>query len=179
MRPWQYQLFTIGFIVIVQNTLLFVISLPAWVVLSTGITVLEPVHLALALGFLAFLVLETTADQQQWNFQQRKAALVAAGEQPQQRFLTEGLFRFSRHPNFFAEQAQWWVFWGFAAVATGQMVHWRVLGPVLLSALFVGSTRFTESLTREKYPEYRDYQAQTSAMIPWFPRLPDPQPAGG
>jgi steroid 5-alpha reductase family enzyme len=169
MRPWQYQLFNIGFIVIVQNTLLFLISLPAYVVLSSGSTALESVHLVLALSFLALLLLETIADQQQWNFHQRKATVVAAGEQPQQRFLTEGLFRFSRHPNFFAEQAQWWVLWGFAAVATGQLLHWSVLGPLLLSALFVGSTRFTESLTLAKYPEYRDYQARTSAIIPWFP----------
>jgi steroid 5-alpha reductase family enzyme len=177
MKPWQYQLFNIGFIVIIQNTLLWFISVPAWVVLSSSSAALEPVHLALGLAFLALLLLETIADQQQWNFHQKKAAVLASGAKPEQRFLTEGLFRFSRHPNFFAEQAQWWVFWGFAAVATGNLLHWSVLAPLLLTALFVGSTRFTESLTLAKYPEYRDYQARTSPIIPWFPGQPSTRTA--
>jgi steroid 5-alpha reductase family enzyme len=45
-----------------------------------------------------------------------------------------------------------------------------VLGAVLLTLLFVGSTRFTESITKSKYPEYADYQARVSAVVPWFPR---------
>ena len=45
------------------------------------------------------------------------------------------------------------------------------LGAVLLTALFIGSTIFTESISRSKYPEYADYQARTSRpLIPWFPR---------
>jgi steroid 5-alpha reductase family enzyme len=45
-----------------------------------------------------------------------------------------------------------------------------VLGAVLLTLLFVGSTRFTESITKSKYPEYAAYQATTSAVVPWLPR---------
>jgi steroid 5-alpha reductase family enzyme len=41
---------------------------------------------------------------------------------------------------------------------------------VLLTLLFVGSTRFTESITLSRYPEYEFYQRQTSAVVPWFPR---------
>jgi steroid 5-alpha reductase family enzyme len=41
---------------------------------------------------------------------------------------------------------------------------------VLLLAVFIGSTRFTEAITKGKYPEYAEYQRRTSAVIPWFPR---------
>jgi steroid 5-alpha reductase family enzyme len=47
-----------------------------------------------------------------------------------------------------------------------------MLGAVLLTALFIGSTIFTESITRSRYPEYADYQATTSAIVPWVPRRP-------
>jgi steroid 5-alpha reductase family enzyme len=41
---------------------------------------------------------------------------------------------------------------------------------VLLLAVFIGSTNFTEKISLSKYPEYADYQRRTSAVVPWFPR---------
>jgi steroid 5-alpha reductase family enzyme len=87
--------------------------------------------------------------------------------------LTTGLFKFSRHPNFFSEQAQWWVFFLFGAVAAGSLLEWTVVGAFLLTALFIGSTRFTEEISVSKYPDYVEYQRRTSALIPWFPRNPE------
>ncbi|MEY2900857.1 MAG: hypothetical protein RL247_1023, partial [Actinomycetota bacterium] len=142
----------------------------AYVVWNAPETAFGQVQLGLTVAFLALLALETAADQQQWNFHQRKARMIEQGQHPSPRFLDEGLFKYSRHPNFFAEQAQWWVFWGFGAVALGTLAHWSVIAPFLLSALFWGSTRFTEAITREKYPEYANYQARTSAIVPWIPR---------
>jgi len=54
--------------------------------------------------------------------------------------------------------------------ATGVWLHWTVAGAVLLTLLFMGSTVFTESISRSKYPEYDEYRARTSAIVPWFPR---------
>jgi steroid 5-alpha reductase family enzyme len=96
----------------------------------------------------------------------------AAAREPQPRFVQTGLWRTSRHPNFFAEQAQWWVFFFLGAVAAGSVLEWTILGALLLTALFIGSTIFTESITRSRYPEYADYQATTSAIVPWVPRRP-------
>ncbi len=163
MAPWQFQLFNLGFITLYQNAILLLICLP-------GYTALE--HrggfggwdIVVAVVFLAFLAGETIADQQQWTFQRRKRA---GGEST--RFLQRGLFRVSRHPNFFFEQAQWWAMAAFGVIAAGSL-QWTVLGAVLLTLLFVGSTRFTESISRSRYPEYADYQRRTSAQIPWIPR---------
>ena len=116
--------------------------------------------------FLACLVGETIADQQQWNFQQWKKSQSA----PRRQFVQSGLFRYSRHPNFFFEQAQWWVIFAFGAIAAGSVAQWTVVGAILLTLLFVGSTRFTESISLERYPEYSAYQGTTSAVIPWLPR---------
>jgi steroid 5-alpha reductase family enzyme len=125
---------------------------------------------------VAFLVGETVADQQQWNFQRAKKAALAAGREPEQRFVQRGLFLYSRHPNFFFEQAQWWVVFAFGAVAAGSVLRWTVIGALLLTVLFIGSTIFTEAISRDRYPEYVDYQRRTSPVVPWFPRVRVRQP---
>lgn len=163
MTPAQFQIFNVFFIVLYQNLILVLITLPALTAYENQ-TPIGALDVAVAAMFLALLVGETVADQQQWNFHKRKAA-----KQTEARFATGGLWRLSRHPNFFFEQAQWWVFFLFGAIAAGSLAQWTALGALLLTLLFVGSTRFTESITLSKYPEYADYQAVTSAIIPWFP----------
>ena len=161
MSPVIYQIFNIFFIVIFQNALLLAITLPANLALEnrTAFGVLDAVFSALFLGLLIF---EFIADQQQWNFHQLKKAGQATG------FLDKGLWANSRHPNFFAEQGQWWVlgFWGFAVTNNAQHVY--LLGAVVLTALFLGSARFTEQISLSKYPDYKDYQTRVSMLIPWF-----------
>ncbi|MCU1556257.1 MAG: hypothetical protein JWN09_252 [Microbacteriaceae bacterium] len=170
MKPWQFQLFNLFFIVLYQNAILLLITLPAETAFANRVRPFGILDLLLTVLFLGFLVGETVADQQQWNFHGWKRTEVAAGRVPNPRFLQSGLFRFSRHPNFFFEQAQWWVLFFFGAVAAGSVLQWTVLGAVLLTGLFVGSTIFTESITRAKYPEYAAYQKRTSPIVPWVPR---------
>lgn len=170
MKKWQFQLFNLFFIVIYQNILLVLITLPALTAYEHRYTPLGPLDALLAALFLGFLAGETIADQQQWNFHAWKRSETAAGREPSPRFLQSGLFRFSRHPNFFFEQAQWWVVFLFGAVAAGSPLQWTAVGAVLLVVLFIGSTRFTESITLGKYPEYAEYQWRTSPSIPWPPR---------
>jgi len=162
MKPWQFEIFNLFFIVLYQNAILVLIALPAWTAYENQ-TPFSLMDAAVAALFVAFLVGETIADQQQWNFHR-----FAKNETT--RFLQTGLWRYSRHPNFFFEQAQWWTFFLFGAVAAGSLLQWTVLGAALLTGLFIGSTIFTESITRSRYPEYAGYQARTSPIVPWFPR---------
>ncbi len=168
MRPWQFQFFNLFFIVLYQNALLVLITLPAWTAYQHRSTPFGPFDVLLATLFLVFIIGETVADQQQWNFQQWKSAEVRAGRTPNPRFLQSGLFRFSRHPNYFFELAQWWVAFLFAVTAARSIFEWTALGPILLTLLFVGSTRFTEKISLAHYPEYELFQRSTSAVIPWF-----------
>lgn len=170
MKPWQYQIFNIVFIVIAQNILLLLIALPAMLAYDNPKQPFGVLDIILTLLFLACLVGETAADQQQWNFHKWKSAEIAAGRTPQPGFLQTGLFRLSRHPNFFFEQAQWWIFFLMGAAAAGSVVQWTVAGPLFLTILFWGSTRLTEQISASKYPDYADYRRRTSMWIPWFPR---------
>lgn len=169
MAPWQFQLFNLFFIVIYQMALLVLITLPALTALEHP-TPFGPLDVALTVLFLLALAGETVADQQQWNFHVSKKEQLDAGQEPSSPFVQTGLWRFSRHPNFFFEQTQWWLIYLFAAVAAGTVLIWTVAGAALLTALFIGSTIFTESITRSKYPAYAAYQSRVSPIIPWIPR---------
>jgi steroid 5-alpha reductase family enzyme len=166
MARWQFEIFNFFFISLYQNIILLLITLPAFTAYENR-TPFGALDVVVAVVFLGLLAGETIADQQQWNFHRLKKA---GGADYRPRFLQSGLWRFSRHPNFFFEQAQWWALFFFGALAAGSVLQWTVLGAVLLTALFVGSTIFTESITRSKYAEYANYQATTSAIVPWPPR---------
>jgi len=168
MNWWQFQLFNLFFIVLYQNALLVLIALPAWTAFQHRSTSFNGLDVLLIVLFVLFGVGESVADQQQWEFQEWKVAEVEAGRTPNPRFLQSGLFRFSRHPNYFFEIAQWWVVFFFGAIAAQSVLEWTVIGPLLLTLLFVGSTRFTEKISLSHYPEYELFQRSTSAVIPWF-----------
>ena len=81
--------------------------------------------------------------------------------------------------TYFFEISQWWLVYAFSVVAAAGDSGLRLLGgllspvlagPVLLTALFVGSGRFTEALSAEKYPEYAHFQRTTSMIVPLPPR---------
>jgi len=169
MKPWQFQLFNLFFIVLYQNALLVLITLPAYIAWQHPVA-FGGWDAAFAALFAAFLVGEFAADQQQWEFHRAKRA---AGGTLEPGFVTSGLFATSRHPNFFFEQAQWWAFYAIGAAAVtaglglwGGAINWTILGAALLSLLFIGSTIFTESITASKYPAYADYQRSTSMLVP-------------
>jgi steroid 5-alpha reductase family enzyme len=173
MSPAAFQVFNVLFIVLFQNAVLLLIALPAWTAFRHR-SPFGALDVVLTILFVAFLAGETIADQQQWDFHRWKRAEAAAGREPSPRFRQTGLFRVSRHPNFFFENAQWWTICAFGMVAAGSVLQWTVAGIVLLLAIFIGSTRFTEQITLSKYPEYAEYQRRTSPVIPWFPRRVPP-----
>ena len=176
--PLLWQAFNLVFICFYQVGLFVLFTSPLYVLYSHA-------GLPLSLGFagvcvlmLLFLLYETKADQQQWAFHgAKRAASEGAGtgadlrfaSDVEQGFLSSGLFRYSRHPNYFGELAVWWSFYLMGALQTGRILNWSVLGALLLSLLFIGSTRFTEWITSAKYPGYSAYQNSTSAIIPWVP----------
>jgi steroid 5-alpha reductase family enzyme len=170
MPRWRFQLFNVSFICAYQNVLLLLIALPAYTAFEHRASAFAARDVLLAAVFLACLAGETVADQQQWDFHQLKARMLSSGATPDPAFLTTGLFRVARHPNYFFEIAQWWLLFLLGASAAGSLAQWTILGPALLTLLFVGSTRFTERITLSKYPAYAQYQRRTSPVIPWFPR---------
>jgi steroid 5-alpha reductase family enzyme len=81
-----------------------------------------------------------------------------------------GLWRYSRHPNYFFQSLLWWALFLMALPAVGGW--WAILAPVAMLHFLLNVTGIplTEKLSVEKRGEvYREYQRTTSAFVPWFP----------
>lgn len=174
VRTWRvfrsravWQLWSFGFISIFQQALLWLIVVP--------LAALPHAALPTALNcgqaglFLFFLVFETCADQQQWNFQNEKQRLFPRrpqyAEDYERGFLTHGLFSVSRKPAVWAEQQIWSVIASISFVQAGR-ITWGILGSVTLIALTIGSCVFTESLSTARYPTFRIYKRHVSMLVP-------------
>ncbi|WP_419948923.1 DUF1295 domain-containing protein [Candidatus Palauibacter sp.] len=164
--PVGMQVLNLTFVSFGQMLLIWLFTSPVHQAAVWGETPLGWLDFATAALFLVLFVGETVADEQMWAFQQDKKRRIEAGEEVESPFMTSGLFRFSRHPNYFCEIAMWVVFYVFGVAASGQWLHWTGLGFILLIALFIPSMRLTERISASKYPAYRDYQASTPALIP-------------
>ncbi|MCY4645826.1 MAG: DUF1295 domain-containing protein [Gammaproteobacteria bacterium] len=175
--PVGFQLLSVTFVHPGQMLLIWLFTSPihrAWQFPDAPLGWFD--YLAAAL-FLTLLIGETFADRQMWDFQQDKKRRIANGEDVRQPFMTNGLYRYSRHPNYFCEIALWWVFYLFGVAASGEWLHWTGLGCIGLTLLFIPSLRMTEAISAEKYPGYRDYQAAVPALIP-LPRKDRAKAAG-
>jgi steroid 5-alpha reductase family enzyme len=85
------------------------------------------------------------------------------------KILDQGFWRYTRHPNYFGDAAQWW---GWYLVALGGGGWWTIFGPVMMTILLVrisGVALLEKTLAVEK-PGYREYIEKTSAFIPWLPK---------
>lgn len=83
--------------------------------------------------------------------------------------LNTGLWRYTRHPNYFGDSAVWT---GYALICLAAGSYIPVLGSVLMIALIIkvsGVALLEKSLTSAK-PGYKEYVETTSAFIPWFPK---------
>lgn len=165
---WRWLLFNLVFVSYYQMGLILLFTLPA--VRSMGGSPLGWGDYLLAAIFILLILMETLADQQQWNYHKEKKALLEAGsnlpEKYRKGFVHSGLWGLMRHPNYAAEQAIWIVFYFFSVAATGRWLNWSVMGAILLVLLFWGSSNFSESISAGKYPDYAAYQKRVPRFIP-------------
>lgn len=106
---------------------------------------------------------ETVADQQLADFRSNEAN--------RGRVCSHGLWRFSRHPNYFFEWIYWWSFVAFAWGASGIWVS--LLGPAcmyLFLRFLTGIPHAERSSLRKRGEAYRLYQQSTNMFFPWIPR---------
>ncbi|PVZ98492.1 hypothetical protein BB558_005518 [Smittium angustum] len=175
--------------------------------------IVSPGDIILVFVMASLLVVETIADQQQWNFHQLKSRVSELRKRAKDKdieksnmftkkymeenkltkeevnqasagFVHTGLWKYSRHPNFFCEQAFWvtlMLFSNFGSRSSNflftynnqneLLVNYNLLeysvGSFILVALFYGSTKFTEEITSSKYPRYKEYVLNTNKLLPW------------
>jgi steroid 5-alpha reductase family enzyme len=85
--------------------------------------------------------------------------------------MTEGLWGWSRHPNYFGEMMFWWGLWLFGVAAVGLEPWSMISGAVAISVLFnLISVPMIERRMLARRPGYREIQARISRLMPWFPR---------
>lgn len=83
--------------------------------------------------------------------------------------LSTGLWRYTRHPNYFGDSAVWW---GYGLICIGAGNWLPAAGSLIMTALIIkvsGVALLEKTLITSK-PGYKEYAARTSAFIPWFPK---------
>jgi steroid 5-alpha reductase family enzyme len=95
-------------------------------------------------------------------------ARFKSDSQHQGKLLTSGLWRYSRHPNYFGDTIQWWGFYLFAAHSG---YWWTIFSPVIMTLLLLRVSGVTLlEKTMKTRPGYEEYIQTTNAFIPWKPR---------
>ncbi len=148
-----------------QGALMWVVSLPVQLAASAD----EPLGLFAGLGVAVWafgFAFETVADNQLRRFRAEPAN--------QRRVLDTGLWRWTRHPNYFGDCCVWWGIW--LTVAETSAGRYGIIGPVVMTVLLtrVSGVPMLEHSMAKRRPDYADYVQRTSAFLPRPPRRPAP-----
>jgi len=111
--------------------------------------------------WLVGLVFEALGD---WQLQRFKSDPANAG-----RVMDQGLWRYTRHPNYFGDFCIWW---GLYLIALSAGAWWSVVGPVLMSVLLLrfSGVALLEQDIGDRRPQYASYIRRTNAFFPGRPR---------
>jgi len=158
-RFWWLSLFTVF---LLQALLLWIVSFPIQVAASAAqpapLFWLDVVGAAIwSVGFF----FETVGDWQLARFK--------ASPRNQGRVMDRGLWRFTRHPNYFGDFCVWW---GLYLVAAAGGAWWTIFSPLLMSVLLlrVSGVTLLEKTITDRRPDYAAYQSRTNAFFPGRPR---------
>ena len=149
-----------------QALLLFVTCLPAQLgILASGLP--APVGgLAMAGAglWLVGIVFEAVGD---WQLNRFRADPANKG-----RVLDTGLWRYTRHPNYFGDACVWWGIWLAAADAGPWVALASVIGPVFLTFTLTrwSGKPLLEKDMADRRPGYAEYVQRTSGFVPWWPK---------
>ena len=147
---------------LLQGVVMWLVAAP--VVAVVGRASQRPLNWVDALGaavWLAGFFFEAAGD---WQLARFKADPSNKG-----RLFTGGVWRYTRHPNYFGDAAVWW---GHYLIAVASGAWWTIYGPVLMTYLLVrvSGVSMLESAMRDSKPGYREYIESTSAFFPLPPR---------
>lgn len=159
-RFWWVSLFTVF---LFQGALIVLLSTaPIAALLSPA--PLSALDVVAVLVFVAGLTIEAVADLQLRRF------LRSPDSEGQ--VMDRGLWRYSRHPNYFGDALLWW---GLGLFAVAAAEPWALFAPTLMTFLLlrVSGVLLMEKTIKKRRPEYEDYIRRTSAFVPWPPKARD------
>lgn len=159
-RYWWVSFFQVF---LLQGFLMLVVSAPLQAIMRARADEGLPINVIVGAGLAFFgLVFEAVADAQLAAF---KKIVTNRGK-----VLDSGLWRYSRHPNYFGEAVVAWGFWICALHVPGGT--YTIFAPLIMTWLLLrvsGVTMLEKNLRRSK-PAYADYEARTSTFVPWPPK---------
>ncbi len=165
-KSWGWSKTSLLSVFLTQAPLLFITCLPAQLGIwasDGGRTVIGPLGAAGALIALIGIAFETVGDAQLNAFRANPAN--------NGKVLDTGLWRYTRHPNYFGDACTWWGIW-LVAAETGLPGWISVIGPVFLTFTLTrwSGKPLLEYGMKKTRPDYADYVARTSGFVPWPPK---------
>jgi len=154
---------------LLQALTVWLVMLPVTIFLSLdGAAPLGPLSIMGLLLLIIGFAIETAADAQKFAFKSRR-------EKGSKGWIDTGLWRYSRHPNYFGETLLWWGLFVMVLPSLGGWSYLAILGPVSITLLllFVSGIPLLEKSAEARYggnSAYQDYKKRTSAFIPLPPR---------
>ncbi len=160
-RGERFVLWSLLWVFGVQGLLVLIVSLPIQVAADRGGVLGAAVIPGVAV-FLIGVTFEAIGDEQLRRF---KARPESRGQ-----VMDRGLWRYTRHPNYFGDFCVWWGVWLVALTAGG--TWWTLIGPVVMSVLLirVSGAGLLEKDIGTRRPGYADYVKRTSGFFPLPPR---------
>ena len=139
-----------------QGVLAWLVALPLLPAIASD-SALTTLDLVAATLWLVGFIFEAVGDYQLSRFKAR--------EDSKGRVLETGLWRYTRHPNYFGEFCIWWAFYLFAVTSGG---WWTIVSPILLSLLLlkVSGVAMLEKTISKRRPKYDEYIRRTNAFFP-------------
>ncbi len=161
--PGNPHLYSLRMVFLTQGPLLWLVTLPVQLgQMDSAPGTLGLLALAGAALAVIGIVFETVGD---WQLARFKADPANAGT-----VMDRGLWRYTRHPNYFGDACVWWGLYLIAAeTATGR---WAIVSPIFLTFILIkwsGAALLERRLKRSR-PGYTDYIERTSSFFPWPPK---------
>ena len=165
-KSWSWSKTALLSVFLTQAPLLFITCLPAQLGIwasDGGRTVVGPLAALGAVIALIGIAFETIGDAQLNRF---RSDLANKGK-----VLDTGLWRYTRHPNYFGDACTWWGIW-LVAAETGQPGWISIVGPIFLTFTLTkwSGKPLLEKGMKKTRPEYAAYVARTSGFFPWPPK---------
>lgn len=146
---------------VLQGVLMLVVSLPLQAAMQLPSASLTPLDVLGALICAAGIAFEAMGDLQLTRFKAKRGNA--------KKVMDQGLWRYTRHPNYFGDCVMWW---GFGLIALGAGAWWALAGPLVMTVLLlrVSGVTLLERRMAKTRPGYTEYARRTSSFFPMPPR---------
>ena len=158
-RYWWFSYFQVF---LLQGGLILIVSLPLFGVHYSGSSV--PLfwldYMAILTWVIGF-IFEAGGDFQLYRFKKN--------QKNKGKVLTTGLWKFTRHPNYFGDTLVWWSYGLFSIAAGG---YWQIIGAIFMTLFIVkvSGVALLEKTLKNTKPKYKEYVEKTNSFFPWFPK---------